>query len=47
MAGEMLEEDRRLAEGGEARTRLRLLLGLPDESSWQEAEVSERERAPG
>jgi hypothetical protein len=47
MAGEMLEGEGQLAEGPEAKTRLRLLLGLPEKADRQGAEVSERKRAPG
>lgn len=47
MAGEMLEGEGQLAEGKEAKTRLRLLLGLPERAGRQEAEASKRKRAPG
>ncbi len=47
MAGEMLEGEGQLAEGQEAKTRLRLLLGLSEKADRQEAEVSKRKRAPG
>jgi hypothetical protein len=47
MAGEMLEGEGQLAEGQEARTRLRLLLGLSEGASQQEEEVNKRKRPPG
>jgi AAA domain-containing protein len=47
MVGEMLEGEGQLAEGQEARTRLRLLLGLPEGSGQQGGSTRKRKRVSG
>jgi hypothetical protein len=47
MASEMLEGERQLVDGPEARSRLRLLLGVPEKSALQETGVNKTKQRSG